>query len=81
MYKIIGVSVQDRREHSLQVQTVLSNNGCSIKARLGLPQQSDNVCTNEGLLILQVEIDEDGISKVINELNSIDGVKASSMTI
>lgn len=70
---IMVVKIGERREHSPKVQEVLSQFGCSIKVRLGL-HETDNVCSEEGILILQLTGEKDdmlGLEKALNELPSV----------
>ena len=72
---IMVVKIESRREDSTKVQEVLSNFGCSIKVRLGL-HETENVCSEEGLLILQLSGDRDEMRKLEKALNEMDRVQA-----
>lgn len=78
---ILGIKVDNRNNDSTSVQQVLTNHGCEIRARLGVPQQDTNSCSNIGLLILQVCDDTDSMDKLVGELNNIESVTAKYMTI
>ena len=78
---ILAIKVDERSEHAADVQKVLTKHGCEIRARLGLPQQDINSCTNVGLLILQVCSDDDTMDTMIEELNTIKSVTAKYMTL
>lgn len=70
---IMVVKIGARRERSPKVQEVLAKFGCSIKVRLGL-HETEDVCSDEGILILQLtgETDEmDALEKALNELPSV----------
>jgi hypothetical protein len=70
---IMVVKIGARREKSPKVQEVLSKYGCSIKVRLGL-HETENVCSDEGILILQLTGDQNemmGLEKALNELESV----------
>lgn len=70
---IMVVKIGGRREYSPKVQEVLSDFGCTIKVRLGL-HETDNVCSEEGILILQLTGEKDdmlGLEKALNELPSV----------
>ncbi len=79
-YNIMAVRLGERRKNSPDVQKVLSSFGCSIKVRLGL-HETDNVCADEGLLILQLTGDTDEMKKLEKALNDMDGVKAHLIKI
>lgn len=70
---IMAIKIGERREESPKVQEVLSQFGCSIKARLGL-HEAGAVCSDEGLLILQMtgeKTEMKGLEKALNELHSV----------
>lgn len=80
-YTILGISVDERRETSVEIQKILTQHGCEIQARLGLPQQDRDACSNKGLLILQMCATEEDISNIKAELNQLQGVNADYMTL
>ncbi len=59
MTTIIGVSLENRLETSLEFQRIVSEYGCGIKTRIGLHQSKGEVCLNRGIILLEVvgEID------------------------
>jgi len=78
---ILAIKVDERSENSTKIQKVLTKHGCEIRARLGLPQQDMNSCTDIGLLILQVCSDDKMMKDMTAELNEITSVKAKYMTL
>lgn len=79
-YNIMAIKIDERREHSPDVQRVLSGFGCSIKVRLGL-HETESVCSDEGLLILQLTGDTEEMKKLEKALNEMRGVKAKMLVI
>jgi hypothetical protein len=74
---LIAVRVDDREENAVNVQRVLTKNGCGISVRLGLHDQDDaGVCLPGGTLILQLSCGTEGAKSVVEELGKIKGVKA-----
>ena len=51
---ILGVHVAQRTKHTLNVQKILSAYGCSIRTRIGLHEAAENVCSPNGLILLEV---------------------------
>ena len=51
---ILGVHVAQRTKHTPKVQKILSDYGCSIRTRLGLHEAAENVCSPNGLILLEV---------------------------
>ncbi len=78
---ILAVKISNRSGHSEEVQKILTGHGCEIRARLGLPQQERNSCTDEGLLILHIISDDKTMIKMCDELNGIESVRAKYMDL
>jgi hypothetical protein len=76
---ILGVHVTERMNHVPQVQKFLSEFGCYIKTRLGLHEVSENVCSTNGLMLLEMFGDEKKCLELKDKLNTIDGVEVKSM--
>lgn len=75
-YYVIGVRMDNRVSNAASFQQVLTENGCKIKARLGLHEVSDNLCATDGLIILQPYGKKEEIENLVQELNRLEGVKA-----
>jgi hypothetical protein len=74
------VRVNYRSKSAADIQNIFTKYGCSIKVRLGLHEAGD-VCSEDGLIILQLTDSKDEIEAFNNELNSVDGIKANTMEI
>jgi len=68
--------MDNRVSNAASFQQVLTDNGCKIKARLGLHEVSDNLCATDGLIILQPYGKKEEIENLVQELNRLEGVKA-----
>lgn len=79
-YNIMAVVVNYRSKKAGEVQNIFTKYGCLIKVRLGL-HETGNVCSEDGLIILQLEGEKDQLVAFQNELNSVAGVKADIMEI
>ncbi|HQM96689.1 MAG TPA: hypothetical protein PK705_06765 [Clostridia bacterium] len=75
-YYVIGVRIDNRVNVSLKLQEVLTENGCKIKARLGLHEVSEEVCANDGLIILQPCGELKDVEQLVKDLNKLEGLKA-----
>ena len=51
---VLGVHVAQRTKHTAKVQKILSDYGCSIRTRIGLHEAAENVCSPNGLILLEV---------------------------
>lgn len=74
-HSVLVMSVENRRDNAEKIQNALTFHGCEVKARLGL-HEAGNVCSEEGLIILQLVPDDKDVDLFIKDLNNIDGVKA-----
>jgi metal-responsive CopG/Arc/MetJ family transcriptional regulator len=79
-YNIMAIRVSRRSKNAEGLQSVFTRHGCIIKVRLGLHEAGD-VCSEDGLIILQLVGDKDEIAAFQEELNAIEGVKAKTMEI
>ncbi len=51
---IMLILVGKRRESAVAMQKLLTDYGCYIKTRLGLHDASETVCSDDGLIILEM---------------------------
>ncbi|MCX7841794.1 MAG: hypothetical protein N2489_01800 [Clostridia bacterium] len=79
-HNIMGVLINHRTKQAPKVQEILTKHGCCIKMRIGL-HETDNVCSNEGLVLLQLSGTEGEIKALEDDLNSLEGIKAQNMKI
>lgn len=54
---IIGVSLENRVESSLEFQGILTDFGCHIRTRVGLHPAERDICLNRGIILLEVHGD------------------------
>lgn len=79
-FNIMAVAVNYRTKNAVEVQNVLTKHGCIISVRLGL-HETDNVCADSGLIILQLTGKHEEISSFQNDLSMIEGVSAKTIEI
>ncbi len=79
-YNVMAILINQRSKKAIEVQEILTKHGCIIKLRLGL-HEADNVCAEDGLILLQLSGDSDEIETLKNDLNAIDDVIAKVMNI
>lgn len=78
--RILGVLITDRKKEAGEVQKVLTKFGCSIKTRLGLHEASDETCSNEGLILLELTGEYKEMDNLEKELENIEGTETKKMT-
>jgi len=71
---VLGIHITDRAHHAHVVQDLLTEYGCSIKTRVGLHEVSDEFCSPNGLVLLEMAGDEKPIFELIDKLNAVAGV-------
>jgi len=77
--RILGLHLTDRVKEALKVQDTLTKFGCSIKTRLGLHEVTDDYCSTNGLIILELTGDTAEMDKLENELMKIEGLIVKKM--
>lgn len=76
---ILGVHITERATHVPEVQKVFTKYGCNIKTRLGLHEVSENFCSPNGLIILELVGDPKQCDNLIKELTAIEGIEIKTM--
>ena len=54
---IIGVSLENRIETSVEFQKIITDFGCEIRTRIGLHPSQSEVWLNRGIILLEVNGD------------------------
>lgn len=75
-YFLIGIRMNNRVANAVHFQEVLTKNGCSIKARLGLHETSEDACSPDGLIVLQPCGKKEDVEMLVQKLNKLDGITA-----
>ena len=76
---ILGVHITDRVQRVPHIQELLTEYGCSIKTRLGLHEASDNSCSPNGLILLEMAGPEGPIEELAAKLGALQGVEVQKM--
>ena len=76
---VFGIHVSDRVHHVPGVQTLLTEYGCSIKSRIGLHTVSENYCSPNGLILLELAGPEQPMFELFEKLKAIEGVDVQQM--
>ncbi len=79
-HNIMAVIINHRSKQAPKFQEVLTKHGCAIKMRLGL-HETDNVCSEEGLIILHLGGSNDDIKALEDDLNGMEGITAKTINI
>jgi hypothetical protein len=76
---IVVVHISDRLRHASQVQDLFTKYGCNIKTRLGLHEVSDDYCSPNGIVVLEMAGDLKVCEAFAAQLNAIEGVETKSI--
>ncbi|MCX5758991.1 MAG: hypothetical protein NTU83_10895 [Candidatus Hydrogenedentes bacterium] len=75
---ILGIHITDRLRKVEEVQRLFSQYGCNIKTRLGL-HEVENVCSPNGLVLLEMYGDEAVCFELEEKLEAIEGIEVQKM--
>ena len=78
---ILLVLVSQRTEHASQVQRILTENGCTIRTRLGLHETGGDACSNSGLIVLELTGAAGDHVALNEELAALPGVTTRLLTL
>lgn len=76
---IMAAKIIGRQDNAALVQKILTKYGCNIKTRVGFHEASQDQCSMDGILILQLIGKEEEIKGLYKELNGLPGVIAKSI--
>ncbi len=76
---IFGIHITDRIKEAPDVQKVLTAYGCNIKTRIGLHHVDNNLCSPQGLILLEMFGDEATCHELADKLNALEGVEVQKM--
>ena len=65
MQTIIWIKLSERNKEAIKLQEILTEHGCIINTRIGLHNGGENICKNEGLILLDVNGDP---TELVNKL-------------
>ncbi|MGC9470752.1 MAG: hypothetical protein ACP5D1_04320 [Bacteroidales bacterium] len=77
--RIVGILITDRKKAAGRVQETLTRYGCSIKTRLGLHEATDDTCSPNGLILLELTGPVNDMKALEKDLGAIGGVDVRIM--
>jgi len=51
---IIGINLENRLEKAIEFQKIITDFGCEIRTRIGLHKSMELVCSERGIVLLEV---------------------------
>ena len=76
---VLGVHITDRVQHVPRMQDLFTEYGCSIKTRLGLHTVSEDFCSPNGLILLEMAGPEGPVFELMEKLRAIPGIDVQKM--
>lgn len=76
---ILGIHVTDRVRHAGEVQKVFTDYGCNIKTRVGLHEVTENFCSGEGVVLLELVGGPEVRRDMAAKLGAIEGIQVQEM--
>ena len=76
---VLGILLRKRMVASTTFQEILSKHGCNIKTRIGIHNATDNVCSPDGVILLDVIGEDADIQALETDLRNIDGAEIQKM--
>jgi len=78
---VILILVSNRSKSAVAVQRLLTEFGCIIKTRLGIHDGVENVCSECGLLMVELAGDEKEAKHLHAKLSGLKGVTAKLVSL
>ena len=79
MTVIIGIKLNDRNEIAPDFQRILTKFGCIIGTRLGLHSHADRKCTGYGVILLEINNNDNACKELETELCKIENIEIQKM--
>lgn len=76
---ILGLQVKNRKKDAANVQKILGDYGCVIKTRIGLHDVSGQICSETGVIVLELHGDSKNINQLQSKLGKMKGVVLKKM--
>ena len=80
-YKIMVIKIDQRSKYAIEAQKILTEYGCYIQVRLGLHEATAEICSTDGLIILEVRGEDKVLNEMMAKLNGLENVTAKIMEI
>ena len=76
---VLGVHITERARHAGKVQSQLTDFGCYIRTRIGLHEADHNLCSPNGLILLEMVADDAKVAELTALLSALEGVEVQQM--
>ena len=76
---VLGVHVRNRVKNASMVQNLFTEYGCYIRTRIGLHEVQGDVCSPNGVIVLELFGDEAKCEELRSKLAAIEGLDVQQM--
>jgi hypothetical protein len=76
---IVGIHIKDRLRNAPDVQGILAQFGCHIRTRIGLHEASENLCSPNGLILLEMVGTKKDVDTFVGKVKRKKGVEVKRM--
>jgi hypothetical protein len=76
---IVVIHVTERMKNAGALQQALSEFGCYIKTRLGLHEASEDFCSANGIIILELIDNKDKVGELTAKLEALEGLTTKTV--
>lgn len=78
---VMVICVSKRSREALEVQKILTKNGCIIKTRLGIHEAEGDKCSECGIIVIETSASPSENNKMAAELSKLPGVKVTKVPV
>ncbi len=79
--QLVLIKLKARTRQAVRVQEILTKHGCDISVRLGLHEDADSACSEDGLIILKVKADQAAVSALVADLNGLQDIIVKAVSL
>lgn len=76
MSSLMAIKVNGRESKAPHLQEKLTKYGCNIITRVGFHETSEDKCSMDGIIILQLCGEDSEINALYNDIKSLNGITA-----
>lgn len=77
--RIVGLLIADRIKEAGRTQLVLAKHSRIIRSRLGFHELNDDICSRNGIILLNITGTAEEQQKLVDELKAIGGLELREM--
>ena len=78
---VMVICVSKRTKEALEVQKVLTKNGCIIKTRLGIHEAEGDKCSECGIIVIETKATPAENNALASSLKKLPGVKVTKVPV